>query len=318
MNFAPLPPQPGRVCPLDYRYEPGVFGRAAEIEAAALYVAGGLYGNLQALEAAEAMAGAEPGARLVLNGDFHWFDAEPGWFAAVGHAAEKHLRIRGNVESEIARGPSEAGCGCAYPDSVDDGTVARSNAIMARLSAVAEEGAGAAGVLGRLPMHLVAQVGEAKVAVVHGDAESLAGWRFDREALDDPRQRPWPERVSRESGIDIFASTHTCAPALRRFRFAGREMVVVNNGAAGMPNAAGKRFGIVTRIGVAPSPVEPLYGLIVRGVHVDALPVAYDHPAFLAAFDACWASGSPAAISYRERIVSGPAGGLGPAMPREA
>ena len=206
----------GRVCPADYWYGPAVFARPAEIKADTLYVTGGLYGNLQALRTAEAMAKAEPGARLVLNGDFHWFDADPAWFAAVEAAARGHLRLRGNVETEIARGVTpETGCGCAYPDGMDEEVVARSNAIIGRLADTIAGDAATRQALAALPMHLVAQIGDARVAVVHGDADSLAGWRFARAALDDPRQEPWRARVRAESGIDVFASTHTGAPALR-------------------------------------------------------------------------------------------------------
>jgi len=34
--------------------------------------------------------------------------------------------------------------------------------------------------------------------------------------------------------------------------------------------------------------------------------VRYDHDAWLARFDRAWPAGSPAALSYRERITSGP------------
>jgi hypothetical protein len=155
-------------------------------------------------------------------------------------------------------------------------------------------------------MHMVAQVGAARIAIVHGDAESLAGWRFDRAALDDASERPWLARVARQSGADVFASTHTCTAVMRRFRLDGRDVAVANNGSAGMPNFRGQRFGIVTRIGVDPSPVRPLYGMRLCGVHVDALPLSYDHAAFLSAFDVRWPAGSAAALSYRARILDGP------------
>jgi hypothetical protein len=311
-------PQPGRTCPLDYGYGPSVFRRDAELEAPALYVAGGLYGNLQALAAAEAMAAAEPGAVLVLNGDFHWFDADPRWFDSVEAMASSHPSLRGNVETEIARGVSGlTGCGCAYPSSVDEGTVSRSNAIIDRLGA-AIGGEAVRERLLALPMHLVAEIGSARVAIVHGDAWSLAGWLFDRASLDDPRQSPALASAGREGRIDVFASTHTCSPVMRNFAFDKGRIVVANNGAAGMPNAAGQNFGIVTRIGLTATPIAPLYGTTTAGVHVDALPLAYDRDVFLTAFDACWPEASPAAISYRGRIVSGPAEDLGRAAPLDA
>ena len=91
-----------------------------------------------------------------------------------------------------------------------------------------------------LPMHLVAQVGSLRVGIVHGDAAALAGWRFAQEALDDPRQQAWRNDVARASRIDVFASAHTCEAALRDFTLPPRRLTVVNNGAAGMPNFAGR------------------------------------------------------------------------------
>ena len=50
------------MCPADYAYSPGVFDRAPDFEAQTLYVVGGLYGNLAALDAIEA-AGRRGSAR---------------------------------------------------------------------------------------------------------------------------------------------------------------------------------------------------------------------------------------------------------------
>ena len=80
---------PGRNCPLSYRYPPDVFRRAPEVEAETLYVIGGLYGNPFALDAILEFAVQEtPAPTLVFNGDFNWFDVDPGGFAA----------LRGNVD----------------------------------------------------------------------------------------------------------------------------------------------------------------------------------------------------------------------------
>src|SRR5262245_51912389 len=147
---------PGRTCPADYRYSPAVLDRAPELACDVLYVVGGLYGNLAALDAIERLAAAER-ATIVLNGDLHWFDVEPAWFAEVERRAATHRALRGNVETEIAR-PADigAGCGCAYPDTVDDDVVRRSNAILSQLRLSAAEVPGAAARLAALPMHLVA------------------------------------------------------------------------------------------------------------------------------------------------------------------
>ena len=53
----------GRMCPVDYRYPASVFDRPAELTADTLYVAGGLYGNLAALDEIERLAAQERAPR---------------------------------------------------------------------------------------------------------------------------------------------------------------------------------------------------------------------------------------------------------------
>jgi hypothetical protein len=301
-----------RVCPQDYAYSPSVFDRSPDFKAATLYVVGGLYGNAAALTAIEAMAARED-ATIVFNGDFHWFDAEPEWFADIERGVMRHRALRGNVETEIGRVEDiGAGCGCAYPETVDDGVLRRSNQILAQLRAAAS----GTGRLASLPMHLVAQVGSLRIGIVHGDAAALAGWRFAQAALDDPRQKAWRDEIARASRVDVFASTHTCEAALRDFTLPPRRLTVINNGAAGMPNFAGKRFGVITRIATTLPPHRPLYGLARSGVRIDAIPVAYDHEAFVARFLRRWPQGSTAYESYWGRIDRGPEFTLAQARPR--
>jgi hypothetical protein len=294
----------GRLCPYDYIYSPAVFARAPDFSVETLYVVGGLYGNLAALAAIEKMAAAER-AQLVFNGDFHWFDAAPDWFAAVEQGVAPHRALRGNVETELARERDiGAGCGCAYPETVGEGMVRRSNDILAQLVAVAPTEGRAR--LRALPMHLVAQVGDLRVGIVHGDAGALAGWRFASDSLDDARNRAWLGDIRAQLRIDVFASTHTCLAALRDFKLAAGRLTVINNGAAGMPNFGGSRFGVISRIATTPSPHASLYGLIRDGVHIDALAVPYDHAAFVDRLLQSWPSGSPAHASYFRRITDGP------------
>ena len=296
----------GRVCPYDYRYSPRVFARAADFAADTLYVIGGLYGNLAALTAIDELAAMEraPVTR-VFNGDFHWFDAEPDWFAGIEAGIAPHWALRGNVETEIARAADiGAGCGCAYPQGVPAAVVARSNEILSLLRTVAP--AQARTRLGLLPMHLVAQVGGLRVGIVHGDAGALAGWRFAQDELDNSARRTWLAEVREAAQVDVFASTHTCLAALRDFTFDRGRLTVVNNGAAGMPNFAGTRFGLLTRIATTPAPQRPLYGIERDGIHIDAIALPYDHVAFLARFVRRWPPGSPAHASYHARIVDGP------------
>jgi hypothetical protein len=306
----------GRVCPLDYNYAPDVLARAADFAADTVYVVGGLYGNMAALAAIEAMAARDSTKpAIVFNGDFHWFDAEPDWFAEIERGIAPHRALRGNVESEVARpGDIGAGCGCAYPDSVSGDVVTRSNEILTLLQQVAPPAARQR--LSALPMHLVAQTGALRIGIVHGDAAALAGWRFAQDELDNPKRQAWLADVQARAKVDVFASTHTCLAALRDFTLPGGRLTIVNNGAAGMPNFSGNPCGIITRIATTPSPHPPLYGLQRDGVHIDALAVDYDSDAFLARFLTRWPPGSPAYESYHKRIVDGPGYRVAQARPR--
>ena len=293
---------PGRSCPLSYRYGAAALRRAPELSADTLWIAGGLYGNTAALQALLEAYAAEPGDKaLIFNGDFHWFDVDPGEFARVNATVLGAHALRGNVETEVADPAEGAGCGCAYPDWVGDATVAHSNHIIERLRATAQAVPGAAARLAALPMHLAATVGEARIGVVHGDADSLAGWRFSQETLATAEGRAAAERALQEARCDVFASSHTCLPVLQKLD----RGCVVNNGAAGMPNFAGASFGLATRISVFPSR-HPLYGIRKGNVHVEAVPLRYDIRAWHERFLAQWPPGSSAHRSYWERIAAGP------------
>jgi hypothetical protein len=155
-------------------------------------------------------------------------------------------------------------------------------------------------------MHIVARVGNLRIGIVHGDAASLAGWRFAHDALDNPAQRSWLSDVRSMARIDLFASTHTCLAVLRDFKLASGRLTVINNGAAGMPNFYGSRTGLLSRIALTPSPHAPLYSITRDGIHVGAIPIAYDDAAFLKRFVTRWPRHSPAHASYHQRLLEGP------------
>ena len=125
--------RPGRNCPISYRYPPASMRRDPQIEAEAIYIVGGLYGNVEALDSVREMAASERDAVLAFNGDFHWFDVAHADYLAVNATVLARPAIRGNVETELAAEESGAGCGCAYPADVSDAEVSRSNSILERL-----------------------------------------------------------------------------------------------------------------------------------------------------------------------------------------
>ena len=212
----------GRICPASYSYSPSSFARPPELRTEALYVVGGLYGNRFALAEIQKMAASETvDAQIVFNGDYHWFDADVDAFAHIDSVVARHPALRGNVETELADDDDANGCGCAYPESVPDDDVERSNEILARLRATARRvdarKPGTRLRLAALPMHLVADVGGARVGIVHGDAWALAGWRFAHDSLHRFEREPALSAVFEQAALDGFASTHTCLPALKVF-----------------------------------------------------------------------------------------------------
>ena len=313
----------GRTCPPHYRYRPSAFSGEPSDCAETVYVIGGLYGNVGALHAIlrmqenEARAGRR--VSLVFNGDFNWFNVDSQGFRGINEAVLAHIAIQGNVEAEIGV-PSDNGCGCNYPDYVDAVVVARSNAIMRKLQSIAADAPEICAALEALPMVRTIQVGDARVGIVHGDAEALAGWAFAAECLSGAGScavpgtgsiEPTPiERIAtffREANVCAFSSTHTCLPFARDFDVDGAPRLVINNGAAGMPNFVRSTFGVITRISIEPAvPHGSLYGIEIGGVRFDALPVHYDQRAWVDAFLQNWHPGSPAHASYFDRIVSGP------------
>jgi len=293
---------------LHYRYAPSVFRRPAELRADALYIAGGLYGNTEALKRLMQMVALEDGsAQLVFNGDFNWFNSDPESFAHINEVVLQHAALRGNVETELASDDDARGCGCSYPEWVSEEVVERSNQIMGILQRTAHEFPEVRQRLKRLPMHLVAEVGNVRAAVVHGDAASLAGWSFSSEALsqsdNDGRLEQWFD----EADVSLFACTHTCLPVVKRVERYDGYGVIVNNGSVGMPNLQGTRFGLVTRIATYPTRQAAGFSMRAQGLYIDLLKVEYNQKRWLKTFQENWSSDSPAYLSYFTRITEGPA-----------
>lgn len=289
----------GRDCPLDYRLAADAFAGAPLFECASLYVVGGLYGNRQALAALQRRLAAEPAARVVFNGDAHWFDRDPAIFLQIEQGLDGHLALRGNVETELGRAAdSGAGCGCGYPPRVDAALVARSNAIQAELQRSVRGLPGMAARLAARPATALVGVGGRRVAISHGDEQSLAGWNCSREALGEPARRQQLDDWLHANRLSVLATSHSCAAvALNLIHGA-----LINNGAAGLPNFAGGRYGLLSRIAGTPHPAA-LYRCQRDGLFIEALPLNYAHEVFLADFDRQWPAGSPAALSYRARIL---------------
>lgn len=301
----------GRSCPLAYRYQPAsLCVDTTPVTEDVLYIIGGLYGNPFALDEIERMARAEErlgrSVKLVFNGDFNWFNANDKLFREINSRVLSHTASLGNVDYELATPSADAGCGCAYPDFVDQGVVERSNQVMVRLQAVAGIHPDIQRKLAILPRYHCLMFGGLKVLVLHGDPESLAGWGLAHESFAAGNGRRLAEWF-RVSGADVMASTHTCLPVLWSGEVKGRKRWVANNGSAGMGNLKSDPRGLITRISRSAPVAETVAGLAGDGLYVSLMPVEYDVRAWLLLFDRLWPPGSPAAISYRERILGGTA-----------
>lgn len=309
MSSADQGVQPGRACPLHYRYSSADIARNIALETDCVYVVGGLYGNLPALDAILELAAGEPRPpTLVFNGDFNWFNIDVAGFEQINRRVLEHTALRGNVETELAGDDNTAGCGCGYPDFVSDAEVERSNHILEQLRETARAFPALRQKLGALPMHAAARVGNTRVAIVHGDCESLAGWGLSQEALTSAEQRARVQQWSAQARVRIIASSHSCLPVMMDLETGQGMGAVINNGAAGMPNFRNTHYGVITRVATYVAPqVQPLYATHMERVHVEALPVHYDAGRWQHEFLANWPAGSPAHGSYCRRMTHGPA-----------
>lgn len=299
----------GRSCALSYRYPPYSFRAPATAQADILYVVGGLYGNEQALATVLRLFAAERGRKhLIFNGDFNWFNVAPASFRRINETVLSYDAIRGNVETELGPLSSDvAGCGCAYPDWVDDGVVHRSNAMMKQLAETAASFPHLQARLAALPMWRRIDVGGVPIGIVHGDAESLAGWGFSQERLEDQAHQLTVREWFDLAAVRLFASSHTCLPVMHAVsNTQGRACLVANNGAAGMPNFAGCQSGLLTRIATVPNRHgTSCYGTRMDNLYIDAVSISYDSVRWQNAFLTQWPPGSPGYVSYWDRIVNG-------------
>jgi hypothetical protein len=201
---------------------------------------------------------------------------------------------------------------------VDDAVVQRSNRIHQRLQAAVSPAQQRE--LAALPMWMSATVGGMRVGIVHGDAQSLAGWGFAQELWAQASHRAQLREWFEQAGVDAFACSHTCLPLFGQLRLAGqRSGWVLNNGAAGMPNFRGDPAGLFTRMARLAAPadvarsvraqacwVPPSQSAPAEPVHLQALALEVDATQVQARFVAQWPPGSDAHASYFSRIAQGP------------
>lgn len=208
-----------QICSVDdYRVE---FSAKSELECDEIWIAGGVYGNIYALQSLNEMA---KDGKIVYNGDLHWFDASLETFEKVEKLSEGAIKLNGNVEIELKRDSGDMGCGCNYPPDEDEMVVKNAELIFRRLK---ECGADFS-IFNSRKTTLHAVVGLQNIAITHGDEMALNGWGFWHENLNQNRinaVKKWLEK----SKFSILATTHTC----KALTLGLGQMAVINNGSAG-------------------------------------------------------------------------------------
>jgi len=284
-------------CPIDYALS---FDKTPTLQCETLYVVGGLYGNMEALEALKRII--EPNALVVFNGDIHWFDANAELFLRIEEAIAPYILLNGNVEMELSRDvKSGAGCGCFYPECVSESTKVWAHEIHAILSTVVDTHLSAYKKrFQERKACLSVWVGAHNVAITHGDETSLAGWGCSHQNLRKPERQEALNQWFESTKFSVLASSHTCEAALLHLE----NGVLINNGAAGLPNFKALGSGLVTRISTTQAS-NALYGTRFKTLFIDALMLDYDAKAFQEHFCAMWDRQSPASLSYLKRITEG-------------
>jgi len=238
-------------------------------------------------------------------------------------------------------------CGCSYPDYVSDDYIERSNEIVRRLLETCKRGStnnvrGSVGVqdvvdyLRQLPNFINVDLGGDRVTILHGDCFSLSGWSFSAESLEPADELLRQSLVSengdgsiipittmrevaewmRAMGSTVVACTHTCLPVATVVPLActsGNDGILINNGAAGMPNFADESSngcGVLTRIastehGHPPEGKSLYHSTTQNGLRVDAIAIEYD-AVWKEKFLQCWPQGTAAHENYATRILRGP------------
>lgn len=288
----------GRNCSLEYILKKDWTKKIKKLKAEVVYIVGGLYGNRYALEIINKMARDE-NAKIVFNGDMHWFDIEKEDFLKVEELSKGSIKLLGNVEFELLNNTSSLGCGCNYPQDVSDGVVERSN-IIHNMMKENIKGDDILNDIKERSKTLVLDFLGKKIAITHGDEKSMSGWECSIDNLKLESRKKELDSWFGENNIDILATTHTCLPVV----YDNGRSIVINNGAAGMANIKGQTFGLFTRIAKS-SHKKAIYSEYRNGLYVELVKVDFDIEKFKLWFGKIWSDDSPASISYKNRIING-------------
>lgn len=296
-------------CPLSYKISLKDIAKQNSVAESTVYIIGGLYGNVAALDEILTLAKQEESTpALIFNGDFNWFNRCHKDFNYINNTVLQYTALKGNIETELSAENSD-GCGCFYPDWVDKNTIKLSDEIIKELRKEFFNEHNILLELSKLPSFYKININGSKILIVHGTPEHLSGWDLSYEAMPKiGKSNHILDTWFTQLDIDIIACTHTCLPFLQNFQINNKEKIIINNGSAGMPNFSmldrSDLCGVITRISTAPTLHKALYGTYTHGVYIDAIPVAYDQ-SWVKHFCTMWEVNSPAYKSYYKRISTG-------------
>lgn len=288
----------GRNCSLEYILQKDWTKKSKKLEEEVIYIVGGLYGNRYALEIINKMAQDE-NAKVVFNGDMHWFDVEKEDFLKIEELSKNSIKLLGNVEFELLNNTSSLGCGCNYPEDVSDGVVERSN-IIHNMMKENIKGDQILNDIKKRSKTLVLDFFDKKIAITHGDEKSMSGWGCSNDNLKLESRKQELDNWFKENDIDILATTHTCSPVI----YDNGRNIVINNGAAGMANIQDQTFGLFTRIARSKHE-KAIISQEIGELFVELVKVDFDIEKFKLWFGKIWRDDSPASISYKNRIING-------------
>lgn len=287
----------GRNCSLAYILNKNWVKDEITLSVDVLYVVGGLYGNKLALDIINKKA-KEENAQIIYNGDMHWFDVKKEDFSNIEEKSTG-IKLLGNVEFELINPEDNLGCGCNYPEDVDQGVVERSN-IIHRIMKNNVAGDTVLEDIKTRNKAAVVNFQNKKIGITHGDEKSMSGWECSHDNLQKKERQDEISKWLVDNNIDILATTHTCLPVI----YNNGKNIVINNGAAGMANIKDSTYGLITRIAKTPSK-DAIVSEKIDDLHVELVKIEFDITNFVNWFDSIWSENSPASISYKNRIVNG-------------
>ncbi len=290
----------GRNCSLKYILNNEWAKYPKEVSNKVIYIIGGLYGNFFALEKIKELAKLERDEPLlVFNGDIHWFDILEKDFLNIENIIKKDIKLLGNVEYELLNEEDLFGCGCNYPEDVDEGIVNRSNIIHSMMKNNIKDKIVLDDIKNR-DKTICLSVMNKNIAVTHGDEKNMAGWLCSIDNLKLENRREELANWFINNNIDVLATTHTCLPVITTIK----SSVVINNGSSGMANVQNETYGIITRIAENSHP-NNIVSQKIDNIFIELVKVDFNIDEFINWFDKIWDKNSPASISYRNRIVNG-------------